>query len=58
MLRTSAVGGAAKPLFLWVKHEEKILSVVRAKTRRKKSNPVNCFLAESPFQRIRAMSEV
>lgn len=34
------------------------LSVVRMKTRRKQNNPVNCFVAESPFQKIRAIGEV
>ena len=32
--------------------------MVRLKTRRKQNNPANCFVAESPFQRIRAESEV
>ncbi len=33
------------------KQKKRTLGMVCPKTRRQKNNPVNCFLAESPFQK-------
>ena len=44
----------------WNRHSsvEECRFLVGVKTRRIQNNPVNCFVAESPFQRIRAKGEV